>query len=571
MALEQTLLIILLCGMLVVFLLDRFRMEVVAVSGLALGVLLALVQPANVFSGFANPAFITVVEILLIVKVLSRTGLLEQMAERIVALHLRPTALLSLMCGVTATLSVFMNNIGALALMIPVVFSVCRASHLNPQLGLMPIAFAALLGGMCSVVGTPANLIVGQQLEAATGRGLAFFDFAYAGLPTALAGLLAICIWAPRVLPMSGESSEEPSSPSRSIFTEVEVPQNSSLADKPLAELPFIVHSVARAGQRLFMPRVATMAPGDRVLAEIDHMELSRLIEHGALRHRSASPGTLARQAVVMPESTVVGSRIGMLEQLSSRGIVVRAVALQSPRIEGTLDDLQLSIGDVLYLEGDAQERREALDDTEMLALESLGPDPRGPADWRPLGVFLGGVALAAFGFASPQLAFGAVVVGLALAGWLNLREGLSELPWPVLLMLAAMIPIGEAVETTGTARVIADGLLSILPAGDVTLVGAMLALAVIITPFVNNASTAIVLGPIAIGLANAAGLPPEPFLLAIALGVSLDFLTPFGHHNNMIVMSLGGYRFTDFIRLGTPVTLAAALIGVVALISFWL
>ena len=163
------------------------------------------------------------------------------------------------------------------------------------------------------------------------------------------------------------------------------------------------------------------------------------------------------------------------------------------------------------------------------------------------------------------------MVLTLALAGWLNLREGLADLPWPVLIMLAAMIPLGEAVETTGTAQLMAEGLLSVLPSAEIYLVASVLLLAIIITPFVNNASTAIVLGPIAIGIAQSTGLPPEPFLLAIALGVSIDFLTPFGHHNNMIVMSLGGYRFTDFIRLGTPVTLAAALIGVVALISFWL
>ena len=571
MALEQISLLILLCGLLAVFLADRFRMEVVALSGLALGIVLGLVHPTVAFSGFANPAFITVVEILLVVKVLARTGLVERLSARIASLELGPTGLLAVICSLTALLSVFMNNIGALALMIPVAFGVCRASDINPRLVLMPIAFAALLGGLCSVVGTPANLIVSQQLEAATGEGFAFFDYAYAGLPAALAGLLVLCLVAPRLWPSEGEGPAQIDQPSRSVLAEVGVPDRSPFVGEPPAKLPFVLHGVERGGQRFFLPRVEQLCAGDRLLVEIDHARLTELVEAGALDPMQGSTGGRAAQAVVMPESTVVGSRIGTLESLAMRGIAVRGVALQSPRIEGGFADLQLSIGDVLYLQGEPEALREALDETEMLALESGDPQYRGLPDWRPLGIFLAGVVVAATGWTSPHIAFGLIVLVLAMGGWLNLREGLSELPWPVLIMLAAMIPLGEAVETTGTAALMAEALLSVLPSGVLFLLAAMLALAIIVTPFVNNASTAIVLGPIAIGVAQGAGLPPEPLLLAIALGISIDFLTPFGHHNNVIVMGLGAYRFVDFLRLGLPVTLAAAACGMVALIVFWL
>mgnify|MGYP002621472629 CR=1 FL=1 len=201
MTFEQAAIILLLVTMLVVFAVDRWRMEVVALAGLGAGVMFGLVPITDVFSGFANPAVITVIEILLIVQVLARTQLLDDMAKRILGLGRSPVAMLAALCGLSALLSVFMNNIGALALMIPVASSVCRTASVPLRLVMMPIAFAALLGGLCSVVGTPANLIVSQQLWAATGHGFAFFDYAWAGVPAVLAGLAAIVLWAPRVLP----------------------------------------------------------------------------------------------------------------------------------------------------------------------------------------------------------------------------------------------------------------------------------------------------------------------------------------------------------------------------------
>ena len=273
-----------------------------------------------------------------------------------------------------------------------------------------------------------------------------------------------------------------------------------------------------------------------------------------------------------MPESTLVGSRIRTIEGFAVRGIQVAAVAAQMPRIEGSLADLQLGIGDVLLLRGDEDAVREALEEAELLPLWPRPDKPVAAKPWLPVWAFAGCIVLAASEIAAPELAFGLVVLVLIAAGALNLRRALAELDWPILILLAAMIPLGSAVETAGAAAMMAEGLTSILPGDDaVLLVAAILALGVIITPFVNNASTAIVLGPIAISVATAAGLPPEPFLIAVALGASIDFLTPIGHHNNTIVMGLAGYRFMDFLKAGWPVTLAAFATGIAALWMFWL
>jgi di/tricarboxylate transporter len=247
-------------------------------------------------------------------------------------------------------------------------------------------------------------------------------------------------------------------------------------------------------------------------------------------------------------------------------------VATRTPRIEGSLADLQLSIGDVLYLSGEQSAIDDAVDEADILPLR---PKPQAEASggrWWPAITFAGGIALAALGFAPPELAFGMVVLLLAAAGHINLRKGLAELDWPILIMLATMIPLGNAVETTGAGTILADGLLAVLPPGSpVAIAAAMLAIAVVITPFVNNASTALILGPVALGVANASGIPPEPLLIAVAIGASIDFLTPIGHHNNTIVMGLAGYRFVEFLKAGWPVTLAAAAVAMLAIWIVWL
>jgi di/tricarboxylate transporter len=318
---------------------------------------------------------------------------------------------------------------------------------------------------------------------------------------------------------------------------------------------------VLRSGSQLFLAASgAALEPGDEVFLQAHEPRIESLFDKGDL---AALPGGGAglptSQAVVMPESIVVGSRVGNLPAFRSRGVHVVAVSPKTARIEGTFDDLQLSIGDILYLDGPQERIAEALAETEMLPVGAAAMQQR-PASGFGLAVFVGGIVLAATGLVPPQIAFGAVVLILAATKALDLRTGLGALNWPILIMLAAMIPLGEAVRTTGAAQVLANALVTIAPGGSPRFLTAiMLLLALLITPFVNNASTMIVLGPIAIDAARSSGMAPEPLLIAVAMGASIDFLTPFGHHNNTLVMGLGNYRFTDFPRAGWAVTLAAA------------
>jgi di/tricarboxylate transporter len=573
---EQAAILLLLAGMLVIFAFDRVRMEVVALGGLGIGLALGLVTPAQAFTGFSNPAFVTVVEILLIVQVIGRSGILDPFARRIPEVARSETGILAVLCTVTAGISVFMNNIGALALMIPIVTSVCRISGLDQRRVLMPVSFAALLGGLCSIIGTPANLIVSNQLATATGEGFAFFDYAWVGVPAAIGGLLVLLVWPRRILGAEVPAQNRlPPQAFRTVVAEVEIVAGSPLVGAAISDFEAKIHGIRRGGANLLFQRPGTrLQAGDVMLVEIGLPSLESWLTDGTVAMPAGNrypAGSERIEAVVMPESILVGSRIGTLEGFSSRDIRVVAVATQTARIEGSLADLQLSIGDVLYLSGHRAAIDDAVKEAEILPLWPKPEEAAAERRWRPVLVFAAGIAIAAFNIMPPELAFGLVTLVLAGTGDLILRKGFAELNWPILIMLAALIPLGSAVETTGAAVVMATGLMSVLPSENPILISAaMLALAVAITPFVNNASTAIVLGPIAITVASAAGMTPQPLLMAVALGASIDFLTPIGHHNNTVVMGMAGYRFIYFVKAGWPVTIAVSMCAVISLFAFW-
>lgn len=330
-----------------------------------------------------------------------------------------------------------------------------------------------------------------------------------------------------------------------------------------------------RGGENIMFQRPgATVEAGDVLLMEIALQELEAGLASGSMMlPGSGRHSAVARrvEAAIMPESVLVGSRIGALEGLTSRGIAIVAVSTHTPRIEGSLADLQLSIGDVLYLLGDQDAIGEAVDQADILPLWPTPQPEAGESQWVPVLAFAGGVVLAAFGLAPPELAFGLIVPVLAATGSLDLRRGLAALDWPILIMLAAMIPLGLAVETTGAASVLAHGLMTVSPGADALVLSTtLLVVAVAITPFVNNASTAVILGPIALGIAAASELAPEPLLIAVALGASIDFLTPIGHHNNTIVMGMAGYCFIDFFKVGWPVTIVVMSAATLALWAWW-
>lgn len=569
----------LLLGMMFVFLLERFRIELVALGGLALAFVLGLVPAAGVFEGFANPAVITVAEILLIIQALSRSHVVERLAAATMRLVRGERAALAFLCGTAAALSVFMNNIGALGLIVPVAVS------LGSQLGipifrlLMPLSFATLLGGLCSLIGTPANLVVSQAAFDGLGRPFAFFELAWVGVPTALAGLGLLIVWAPRSFSLwQGNRAGRTGMEHRRLVTEVRLPAASPFTDGPVsyleAALSANVISLVRNGQHVFgRPAEQIARGGDLLVLEVPTAILEDAADAGIVEPAIAPKGDMSTvDVVLMPQSVFVGSRVATLDPLFQRGITVTGVVPQRHRVEGRLGDLQLAIGDILVLQGPEEAIEDVLDELDLLRLSSRGKAiPRRHA-YTAITLFAVGVVVAAAGLLPPAVCFGAVVFAMALTGALSLREALQGLNWPMLIMLAAMIPLGTAMETTGTAFVLSRALLGFVDLQQpVAIVAAVLLIAVALTPFLNNVSTAVVLSPIVIEIAQTAGMPADPLLVAVAVGASLDFLTPFGHHNNTLVMGMAGYRFLDFPRLGGPLLVVTLAVALLAIWAVWL
>ncbi|MGO8096192.1 SLC13 family permease [Rhizobium leguminosarum] len=581
MSFEQASLLILLLAMLILFSLDRIRIEVVSIAGLLGGYALGLYPAEQIFTGFASPVVITVVEILLIVQVLARARLFDSVAARFAAARPGDFTVIAGTSALAGFMSIFMNNIGAFAITLPVALRLGTVLTIPRRQLVMPVSFAALLGGLVSLIGTPANLLVSDALAKATGTGFHFFDFAYVGLPVAIAGILLIAFRVQRLFPEPDETPVKISPAARRIVVERRIPDVSPLIGVRLSDCPVRFgikpHALIRGDSFVFGPLdQSIIEPGDVLLAEGADTVFAGLAATQALiadaHPHGLQPDFTRVEAVVMPESTLVGSRVRSLEVFHHRGIAVAALSMRAPRIEGRFLDLRLSIGDILTLEGPRIAIGEALEESESLPLASTAPSEPAPLlSWRPFALFACGVAASAAGL-RPDVAFAGVVLVLALLNHLNIRQAMADLNWPIIIMLAAMIPIGQAVATTGAAETIAGWLSLVVPITHPLFgIALILFLALALTPFVNNATVAIVLTPIALEFARAARHAPDAYLIAVAAGASLDFLTPFGHHNNTLAMGIGGYRFGDFLRAGWP--LAVASYGLALLLTglFWL
>jgi len=575
MTFEQLAIVGILLAMLIAYVSERFRVEVVAISGLGAGYLAGAVSVQGVFAGFASSAVITVVEILLIVVGLTQTRVIDDLARRIVAGSSGKFAALAILCGMAASVSVFINNIGALALFFPVALSICARLEVPPAQVLMPLSFATLLGGTCSLTGTPANLVVNQWKIAETGSSFSYFELAIIGGPVTVAGLLWIVLAAPRVLRDRTASSPAGFDAGPGHFlAELVVPADSKLIGRHLpdaeAECGLHIHGVVRHAAHVFARRGdIVLASGDTLVAEGDLGRLDELRERGFFTlppARSSEPEEERIEAVVMPESLLLGSRISDIALFADHAVSVTALASRRHRVEGRFGDLQIGMGDVLVLSGERDTLRQIVAECGLLSLSRRRPAQPRKSGMLAIFAFLAGVLLCAFEIVPPELAFGAVVVALVVTRRLDLRTALQDLNWPIVILLACMIPLGIAVRETGAAHVIADTLADYLPSTHPVVVCALvLLMTAAITPFIDNVSTAVVLSPIAAGIASRTGVPVEPLLMAVAIGASLDFLTPFGHHNNTVVMGAAGYRFSDFPRFGLPLLIICLVVAILA------
>lgn len=586
---EQAIVFGILAVTLALFIWERIRYDLVALLALLASVVLGVVPADEAFDGFADPAVITVAAVLVISKALGNSGILERALRPFDRWTVRPEGQIIVLAGLVATASAFMNNVGALALFLPAALELARKRGTSPALVLMPMAFASLLGGLITLIGTPPNLLISRVRQEATGEPFGMFDFSIVGLSLTLAGLLLLSVtW--RLLPADRKGRGDPDAfRIDDYLSEVRLTETSPMAGRTIGELEdgtegtFRVLAILRRdGRRVVPSREWLLRPGDVLQVETEPKALERALgEHGIElsgskelpnKAEDRNPETGVVEGVVGVDSALIGrtpSRLGLRERF---GLNLLAVSRPGGRPTTQLKGVVFHAGDVLMLQGRIEVMREQLATLGVLPLAAreLRIGERRLV-WLPAALMAAAVLLASFEVLPPAIAFMGAVAMLLLTGAVRLDEGYAAVSWPVIVLLGALIPVSGALETSGGTELVAS-LLTQATQGvaPVMALGLVMLATMAVTPILNNAATVLLMAPIAVGYAKGIGLAVDPFLMAVAIGASSDFLTPIGHQSNTLVLAPGGYRFTDYARLGFPLTLLVLLMGTPLIAWVW-
>ena len=594
MTADQITLFIIFAIVMVLMLWGKWRYDIVAFAGLIAGVLTGIVPAAQAFSGFANPATMTVALILVVTAGLQRAGVVAMLtrllsgAKRSVPLHV------AIMGGVGAFISGFMNNVAALAILMPIDIQTARKAGRSPALTLMPLAFATILGGMTTLIGTPPNLLVSQFREAETGEGFKMFDFLPVGGAVAIAGVAYIALIGWRLIPRrDAEKSGDSREALRDYVAQLVLPESGGAVGKSLGEVVdaasnVTILAVERGGTRYYRTsRMIVLHAGDRLIIEAspDAMEEFRTdlglaypetregeAEGDSRRARLDAGGRVLVEAVVPQRSRLIGRRGDRLFRGHEVDGMLLGILREGLTLREKLNTKRIRHGDVLLLLLPEDSVAAALDPRDLMALEGSATQvTKEHRLWAALLIFAGAIALTSMGVLTMPIALSVVLLLFVLGKVLSPEELYDHIDWPIIVLLGAMIPLGMALETTGGSALIASGL-ERLTSGYPPWVA--LSLLMIATMFMsdvlNNNATTILAAPVSIDLANQIGVNPDPFLMGDAVAASCAFLTPIGHQNNTLILGPGGYRFGDYWRLGLPLEIIVMLVSVPLLLIFF-
>lgn len=573
--------------MMAAFIWGKFRYDIVALCSLLLAVGVGVVPYDQAFTGFSDDIVIIVGSALIVSAGVARSGLMQDAVQRFLPDINSVRMQLAVLVAIVTVLSAFVKNVGALAIMIPVAFQFARRSNVSPSIFLMPMAFGALLGGLMTQVGTSPNIVVSRLRGEMVGQPFTMFDFTPVGAILAIVGLLYLVTfyW------LVPQRTRENTSLDETIKIKNYASEASALANSPVvgkrisdlikpAEGEARVTSIIRKSNRITPLPDTVIVENDVILLEGDPKALDTVISSGKLtlsknRNPSETSGSTeieTVEAVIGTNSRLVGLNAQQLDIYARYEVNLLAVSRPGQRISERLSEVRLSFGDVVVLQGRQASLSGFLTEFELLPLARrklmLGSVRRSLI---PLIILIAAIGATAFSIVPVAVAFFAAAVAMLLFKVIPINEVYDEIDGPILVMLAALIPVSDALRTTGGTELIAHWLSSIghqlPPAGALAL---MLVTAMMVTPFLNNAATVLVMAPIATSFASGLGFRPEAFLMAVAIGAGCDFLTPIGHQCNTLVMGPGGYKFSDYPRLGLPLSIIIALVTVPALMFFW-
>jgi di/tricarboxylate transporter len=585
---DQLLAFAVIAGMMVLFVWGRIRYDLVAGIALLVAILVGVVPFDQAFAGFSNDILVIIAAALLVSAAVTRSRLIEGLLHALGPRLSSVRAQLILLVTVVTVLSAFVKNIGALAMMLPVAFQMAKRSNVSPSVFLMPMSFGSLLGGLMTLIGTSPNIIVSGLRQELAGRPFSMFDFTPVGLGLSLIGIVFLA-FAYKLLPRDrkGESSLAEGIDIKDYVTEGRVGPKSSFAGETLRAFRkrlnkvVSVNAVVREGEKKPATQDTVLQEGDRVILEGEPAALDEAVKTAGLELEgedretkietpAAEIGTL--EAVIGPGSLLIGQTAGRLALHERFNVNMIAVSRSGDRLTERLRDIRLYAGDVIVLQGPMPEMGEVLRELGCLPLAAreihLGTVRRGLV---PIAVLAVAMILAGTGKLPIGIAFFGAGLAIVLLGSLSVREAYTSIEWPLLVMIGALIPVSDAIRSTGGADVISAALAnaahSLPPWGTVMLI---MAAAMALTPFLNNAATVLVMAPIAASFAQRLGFAPDAFLMAVAVGAGCDFLTPIGHQCNMLVFGPGGYKFGDYARLGAPLSMLVLALGTPLILLVW-
>ncbi|MCA9471833.1 MAG: SLC13 family permease [Nitrospirales bacterium] len=599
MTADQIILLSLLGVIFVLLIWERWRYDVVAVGALAVGATLGVVAPRDAFQGFGHPATVTVAAVLIISRALSNTGAVDFVTNYVKLALRSPSLHIAVLSGLGAILSTVMNNVGALALLMPVAIQTSEEAKRSPAIVLMPLAFGTILGGMVTLIGTPPNIIVASYRHDIAGSAFKMFDFSPVGAVVASLGLVFVTVIGWRLIP---EARRKHSAPKelfqiKDYITEVRVTKDSKAIGQSLTELEKITENtealivgLIRGDQSI---RGAVwregIQEGDILVIEAGPQGIKKFVETLKLELAGTQPkeeveengeaksvipkDQVLMEAVIPPNRSWLVGRMADTLQLRSRfGIMLLAVSRQGKPYRGRLKSFRFRAGDVLLLQGEKEQVVEVISSLGCLPLAERGIKIRETSQaWLSSALFVLAIVSATLGLLALPVALLLAAVLMVMMNMVPPRDIYDSVDWPVIVLIGAMIPIGNALEVSGATAIIAESLVSVttgLP--PVAILAMILVLTMTLSDIMNNAATAVVMAPLAWALAQELGVNPDPFLMAVAIGASCAFLTPIGHQNNLLVMGPGGYRFGDYWRMGLPLEILIVIVSIPTLLWAW-
>ena len=579
-----------------------------------------VIDASNLFLGFGHPAVITVAAVLIISQALKNSGVVDYISTKIAPYSKNQFTHIASLSSVAAICSGIMNNVGALALMLPVALKTSTKQNRSASIILMPLAFASILGGMITMIGTPPNIIIAtfrytnqikmkaEALSSANSSAAKYFaeqninyydlspspfgmlDFSPVGLAIAFFGVLFITLFGWRLIPK--KSHKKPGAESNfsidDYVTEIRIPENCKFIDLKIKDIEkFTENRLEILGcidkDESFSPiqNNKTIESGDRFLVKADPADLKTMMDEYLIRFtkkmreridKLKDENTIFKEVVVTPDSPLLSRGRTYLRRRTANSLVLIAVARQDSPIHKRLDKIVFQVGDVLLLQGNANQLQDSINLLYLLPLQQRDVEV---GIFSKVGlsliIFSSSVLLSIFGIFPTTLSFVMAILLYVFTGILPVKQIYEKVDWPIIVLLGAMIPISNALETTGSSQLLATFMVSVTQDMPNWLVLAIImVITMCLSDIINNAATALIMAPIASGIAISLGVNIDPFLMAVAVGASCAFLTPIGHQCNALILGPGGYKFSDYWKMGLPLEILIVAIGTPLILYFW-